>query len=313
LSPVVVGQVDTPHLANGVAVAGSFGYVADFDAGLQVIDVKNPATPVIVGAVDTPGSARAVAVGGGFAYVADGGAGLQVIDVTNPVSPVVVGQVDTPGLAVGIALAGSYAYVADNFTGLQVIDVTNPASPVIVGKVDTPYYPQGIAVAGSHAYVADFSGVQVIDVTNPANPVIVGGTGTPGHAEDVAVAGSYAYVADDGAGLQILPTQCLAPVSVPLAEGVIAAMTLRALPNPSFGQTVIQFATREGGTIQANVYDPTGRLVRRLGDRWLHAGIHELLWNGRNDSGREVAAGSYLVRIVTQSGLRASQRITLLR
>ena len=40
-----VGGYDTSGYALGVAVAGNYAYVADGDAGLQVIDVSNPANP----------------------------------------------------------------------------------------------------------------------------------------------------------------------------------------------------------------------------------------------------------------------------
>ena len=38
-----------------MAVAGSYAYVADWDGGLRIINVANPAAPVEVGAYDTPG------------------------------------------------------------------------------------------------------------------------------------------------------------------------------------------------------------------------------------------------------------------
>ena len=82
-----------------MAVSGNYAYVADGDAGLQVIDVSNPANPQRVGGYDTSGDAQGVAVSGNYAYVADGGAGLQVIDVSNPANPQRVGGYDTSGSA----------------------------------------------------------------------------------------------------------------------------------------------------------------------------------------------------------------------
>ena len=43
------GSVDTPGLAHGVAVSGSYAYVADFMDGLQVIYIAVPGKPRIVG------------------------------------------------------------------------------------------------------------------------------------------------------------------------------------------------------------------------------------------------------------------------
>ena len=69
--PEVLGSVDTPGNARGVAVAGGYAYVADGLQGLRVIDVSTPSAPVEVGFVDTSGAAYGVAVAGGYAYVAD--------------------------------------------------------------------------------------------------------------------------------------------------------------------------------------------------------------------------------------------------
>jgi len=42
LSPVKLGYYGTPDNAFGVAVAGSYAYIADADSGLRIIDVANP-------------------------------------------------------------------------------------------------------------------------------------------------------------------------------------------------------------------------------------------------------------------------------
>jgi hypothetical protein len=208
-SPRIVGSVDTPGSAYGVAVSGKYAYVTDGSGGLQAIDIANPESPRIVGSVDTPGFAYDVAVLGGTAYVADGSGGLHVIDIANPSSPGIVGSVHTPGVAYGVAVLGNYAYVAA-FTSR------------IVGSVDTPGFAYDVAVVGSTAYVADGSGgLEVIDIANPESPGVLGGIDTPGVAYRVAVVGSYAYVADFTAGLQIMPVQCTVAPVLELSLGVL--------------------------------------------------------------------------------------------
>ncbi|MDD4651151.1 MAG: SdrD B-like domain-containing protein [Methanothrix sp.] len=147
----------------GVAVSGSYLYVADGYSGLKIIDVSDPADPFRAGSCDTPADSRGVAVSGSYAYVADSDSGLQIIDVSDPYSPFIASSCDTPGTSSGVALAGSYAYVADGDSGLQIIDVSNPYSPFIAGSYDTPGYSNGVAVSGSYVYVADGdSGLQII-------------------------------------------------------------------------------------------------------------------------------------------------------
>ena len=56
--------------ARGVAVSGNYAYVADLDAGLQVIDVSDPANPRRVGGYDTSGWAGDELVATGFQVLA---------------------------------------------------------------------------------------------------------------------------------------------------------------------------------------------------------------------------------------------------
>jgi hypothetical protein len=218
----IIGSVDTPSFAYGVTIVGDTAYVADYQKGLQVIDISNPASPQIIGSVDTPGSANGVTVVGDTAYVVDWDSGLQVIDISNPASPQIIGTVDTPGRARDVTVVGDTAYVAcgeyNQWSGLQVIDISNPAAPQIIGTVDTPGYAEGVTVVGSTAYVVNHSGLQAIDISNSANPQIIGSVDTPSSAYGVTVVGSTAYVADYYSGLQAID------ISNPAAPQIIGTV-----------------------------------------------------------------------------------------
>ena len=118
-----VGYYDTPDYARGVAVSGSYAYVADDEKGLRIINISNPSRPYEVGYYDTPGYAYGVAVSGFYAYVADGYEGLRIINISNPSRPYEVGYYNTLGYARNVAVSGSYVYVADGYAGLRIIRV----------------------------------------------------------------------------------------------------------------------------------------------------------------------------------------------
>jgi len=119
-----LGHYALPARGWDVAVSGSYAYVAADTAGLQILNVSNPATPTLTAALDTPGLARAVVLSGTqHALVADGVRGLQIVDVAVPWLPQSVGALDTPGHAVDVAHAGGYAYVADESRGLRVVSL----------------------------------------------------------------------------------------------------------------------------------------------------------------------------------------------
>jgi flagellar hook assembly protein FlgD len=60
------------------------------------------------------------------------------------------------------------------------------------------------------------------------------------------------------------------------------------------------------------VYDVTGALTRTLVDRNVEAGMHEVVWDGRDAAGREVASGVYVYRLTGKQGV-LTRRMTLLR
>jgi len=87
---------------------------------------------------------------------------------------------------------------------------------------------------------------------------------------------------------------------------------LRASPNPSHGQLTIGYSVPEDDWITLEVYDVAGRYVRTLVDRNVYSGTHEFTWNGTDQTGRRVAAGTYLLRLRTATAA-ATRTVTLWR
>jgi flagellar hook assembly protein FlgD len=50
-------------------------------------------------------------------------------------------------------------------------------------------------------------------------------------------------------------------------------------------------------TASVGIYDLRGRLVTTLLDGFQQAGRRTLVWNGRNESGRTVPSGVYMIRL----------------
>ena len=104
--PIVLAATLGPGLANDVAIAGDYAYLANHYFGLMVVDITDPTNPTSAGNQRTPDRGRGVAVAGDHAYVADTFSGLQVIDISDPTNPDSVGSYDTSGQALAVAIAG---------------------------------------------------------------------------------------------------------------------------------------------------------------------------------------------------------------
>ena len=72
-------------------------------------------------------------------------------------------------------------------------------------------------------------------------------------------------------------------------------------PNPFRGTTVIRFELPAEGRVTLNVFNLQGRLVRRLltPEKVLGTNVHQVIWDGRNDLGRELEAGPYIYRLTS--------------
>jgi len=126
---------------------------------------------------------------------------------------------------------------------------------------------------------------------------------------------------DSGAGYTAadLPTNPPAPITAiigaPFSEGVplgtltfrltaaaqvavpTAPLTLSAYPNPFNPVTTLFYEVpAQARNVRLTIYDAQGRQVRRL-VAVAQAGAQQRVWDGRTDSGRRAASGSYLVRL----------------
>jgi len=69
-----------------------------------------------------------------------------------------------------------------------------------------------------------------------------------------------------------------------------------ARPNPSNGRVEVELRMEDARTVDASVYDMAGRRVRRLiSDTRARAVVLE--WDGRDDRGRTVSGGVYLLKV----------------
>jgi hypothetical protein len=104
----------------------------------------------------------------------------------------------------------------------------------------------------------------------------------------------------------------------PIADGAPGAASIRfasAIPNPLRGGVTtarIDFDLAEAGSVGASIVDVRGRRVRALPAEDFAAGRQALSWTGRDDAGRRVPAGDYLVRLELEDRASAHGRIVLL-
>jgi subtilisin family serine protease len=117
--------------------------------------------------------------------------------------------------------------------------------------------------------------------------------GMPGHSRELG----YGRVNAADAVLAARPSSGL-----PAGSGVPTARPLVLMPNapnPFNPTTHIRYSLAEQGHVTVSLHTPLGRHLRTLVDEVQPAGVHAVVWDGRDRLGRQVASGVYLYTVTT--------------
>lgn len=96
-----------------------------------------------------------------------------------------------------------------------------------------------------------------------------------------------------------------------LAKAERSVLSVAAWPNPMEQRTAILLQLPSGGAAAVHVFDPAGRQLRELASRMFAPGRVQLEWDGRDERGLMLPAGTYFVRLRAAEGVRKTQVIRL--
>jgi len=95
-------------------------------------------------------------------------------------------------------------------------------------------------------------------------------------------------------------------------RGLGREVSLRNYPNPFNPTTTIEYVVPTDSRVTLRIYDVSGRLVKTVVDGRLGASVYRYQWAGRNEAGREIAAGVYISRLEVGSK-HISRKLLLLK
>ncbi len=106
------------------------------------------------------------------------------------------------------------------------------------------------------------------------------------------------------------------PIDIPGVEhtpgNVPGRFILRHIShNPSRNRAVLEYQLPVAQKVSMNVYDVTGKLIKKLIDAEEQAGTHQVVWNGSDGQGNHVASGIYFVKFETER-YHSTQKLLLI-
>lgn len=207
---VRVGKVATGGEVFSVYPQGDYVYLATTNAGMTIVDLRNPSAPRVVGQAATSSRLRDVHVEGNLAYLASIDSGLDIYDVSDPLAPQFVSHYETrvPNddgtQLVSVCVNRGRAYLGQN-AYITILNVENPEAPFLVTQTDSPGWE--IEIHDTIAYVTTnrSRSLRTYSVADPDTLIYLDGFGLTQNsgaaALNFAIDNGRAYVACEQAGL----------------------------------------------------------------------------------------------------------------
>jgi hypothetical protein len=79
--------------------------------------------------------------------------------------------------------------------------------------------------------------------------------------------------------------------------------------NPARGQATVRYSLAQASPVELRIFSTTGELVRVLESGIREVGMHEVVWDGRNELGQLVGRGTWFCRM-TAGGFQAVSKLT---
>jgi len=178
---------------------GNYVFAGDYQNGLFVFDVANPAGPKMVSRYPI-GSCGRPTTDGNLLFVPVGQS-LVIYDATNPLSLTLKGSLPIAGFASMVAVKGNYAYVVGDSDGrgrVHVIQFNDPTKPVEIATVGSSYPATCMALGGNYLYLGldDPGTLAIFDISTPLVPrrILDGLAVRYGRADGIVLNGELAYV-----------------------------------------------------------------------------------------------------------------------
>ena len=92
---------------------------------------------------------------------------------------------------------------------------------------------------------------------------------------------------------------------------VVATALNGNYPNPFNPETTISYSVKEPGKVKLEVYNIRGQLVRTLVDEDQATGHYKLIFNAKDDKGRGISSGVYLLRMQAPGYKKTSKMILM--
>ena len=248
-------------------------YVSSEDNGLRLYDIGNIANPALIGEAGMQGPIYALNLDGERLYTG-GGAGMVIYNLVDALPESIDRIFDNGSDIYTIIIKGSMVFCAAGRDGILALREFESDSFAVAGHYQTPGFADHMAYQDSLLMVSDGYGLLLFETAS-------GGSSAE---EDTGPIPRKFYLAQN-------------------------------YPNPFNQSTIIEVDIAQGTSdqrLEIAIYNCLGQRVRILADESAVPGYHSYKWDGKDDSGEDLASGIYIYRCRV-GGIDVARKMILMK
>jgi len=181
---------------------------------------------------------------------------------------------------------GEAGIITNNNGTVNWLDGNMDEDPYFIGTGNYPFMLQDYSLCVNSG-IQDTTGLNLPEFDLAGNPRVYGGRIDMGAYENQNVVD-----VDDNLILQVRELY-------------------QNYPNPFNPTTTISFNLLEESRVDLTIYNIKGQKVKQLVNDHLSVGLHSVIWNGKDDSGKSVSSGIYFYRLKTENYEKTKKMILI--
>ncbi len=295
----LLSSISTGGSAYRLSVGDYRAYVGQ-DFSFKIFNVVEPESPMLLHTYEnnTVLFCSRVLKHGNYLFVTGWTGQIWILDITDDFDPQIVASIPNPTLAGGMVIKDNYLYQANSETSTRIYNIANPHSPVFAGYIPTTladYY--SIHLSGGYLFVnyTQINTIVCYDLSVPASPVQIWiyQWGLP--TWDLVYRNGLLYTCNGPHGFSII--RCELPSAVVDQVQTPSPPSLVGYPNPFRDTTTFRIKAGNSESVELAIYSLRGEAVRNIRCQTGQIGEISIVWDGRDDQGRQVANGIYFCRM----------------
>ncbi|UCG04159.1 MAG: hypothetical protein JSW11_09265 [Candidatus Heimdallarchaeota archaeon] len=208
-SPYRLGRcTDTYIFVHALIIDNGYAYVADYEDGLEIVDISDPTNLTIIGDYTANAAAGSTDIhkSGDLAFLASQSIGLEIINCSDIHNPVKIGSFYENHRVIRVYSFNNLVFISEARNGFKILNITDDGCLEIFHFHVTVTY-QDFFVLNNLLYTTTEHGIMIFDISDLSNIVQLGD-------KDIGVSYGFvieqqsnqliAYVSSWEAGVQIL-------------------------------------------------------------------------------------------------------------